>query len=124
MVMELAVLRRIESYTGLRVIPAELEIIDHLYRRGPTSVRDLMTAVRASPSGYHLTKRCLLEMGLIFGQQCQVDRRVTLLDLSPDLREQLDQAQQMPEDTNEARRSNEIRTKSPAHAQARLVLSS
>jgi hypothetical protein len=83
-------LRCAEALTNRRFITTECEIISLLYSRGPLSVQRLMHEVRSSPSGFQLTKRCLQDIGLIVSQQSIEDRRMTLLDLAPDLRRELD----------------------------------
>lgn len=82
-------LRELELSTGMRLVTTELEIISVLYDEGPISVQALMGKVRASPSGFHLIKKCMHDTGLIMGDRSDQDARVKLLDLSPELRENL-----------------------------------
>ena len=82
-------LRELEGTTGIRLVTTELEIISVLYHEGPVSVQALMGKVRASPSGFHLIKKCMQDTGLIVGCRSEQDARVKLLDLSPELRANL-----------------------------------
>ena len=82
-------LKEIEGLTGIRLMSTELEIIGVLYNDGPISVQALMGKVRASPSGFHLIKKCMQDTGLIVGCRSEQDARVKLLDLSPELRANL-----------------------------------
>ncbi len=82
-------LRELEGTTGIRLVTTELEIISVLYHEGPVSVQALMGKVRASPSGFHLIKKCMQDTGLIVGCRSEQDARVKLLDLSTELRENL-----------------------------------
>jgi DNA-binding MarR family transcriptional regulator len=83
-------IRRAEAITNRRFITTECEIISLLHSNGPMSVQRLMRDVRISPSGFQLSKRCLQDIGLIVTQRSVDDGRVTLLDLSPELRRELD----------------------------------
>jgi DNA-binding MarR family transcriptional regulator len=83
-------IRRAEVITNRRFITTECEIISLLHSNGPMSVQRLMGEVRVSPSGFQLSKRCLQDIGLIVTKRSNEDGRVTLLDLSPDLRRELD----------------------------------
>lgn len=83
-------IRRAEVITNRRFITTECEIISLLHSKGPMSVQRLMREVRVSPSGFQLSKRCLQDIGLIVTQRSNEDGRVTLLDLSPELRRELD----------------------------------
>lgn len=82
-------LRELEGSTGIRLVTTELEIITVLYHEGPVSVQALMGKVRASPSGFHLIKKCMEDTGLIVGCRSEQDARVKLLDLSPELKDSL-----------------------------------
>ncbi len=82
--------RQAEIITNRRFVTTECEIISLLYSNGPMSVQRLMREVRISPSGFQLSKRCLHDLGLIVSHRSPEDGRVTLLDLSPGLRRDLD----------------------------------
>lgn len=96
-------LRELEASTGMRLVTTELEIISVLYDEGPISVQALMGRVRASPSGFHLIKKCMHDTGLIVGDRSDQDARVKLLDLSPDLRANLAAIYKNPSAANSPR---------------------
>lgn len=119
MIMIVKTLKELEAFTGIRLMSTELEIISVLYHEGPISVQVLMSKVRASPSGFHLIKKCMQDTGLIVGCRSESDARVKLLDLSPELRSNL--AAIYEDLPAEVARNDDLGHRNPRHTETKYT---
>lgn len=79
-----------ESAIGVPLITPEFQACAFLYNRGPSPSHHLQGALRTSPAGFHNVKRRLIERGIIVGRKSTSDARVTLYDLTDNVRRLLD----------------------------------
>lgn len=80
----------LESAIGIPLVTPELQACAFLYNRGPSPSHHLQGALRTSPAGFHNVKRRLVERGIIVGRKSSEDARVTLYDLTDEVRNLLD----------------------------------
>lgn len=80
----------LESAIGIPLVTPELQACAFLYNRGPSPSHHLQGALRTSPAGFHNVKRRLIERGIIKGRKSSTDARVTLYDLTDQVRNLLD----------------------------------
>lgn len=81
----------LESAIGVDLVTPELQACAFLYKRGPAPSHHLQGALRTSPAGFHNVKRRMIERGIIVGRKSEVDARVTLYDLTEEVRSLFDQ---------------------------------
>lgn len=81
----------LESAIGIDLVTPELQACAFLYRRGPSPSHHLQGALRTSPAGFHNVKRRMIARGIIIGRKSKSDARVTLYDLTDEVRALLDQ---------------------------------
>lgn len=77
----------LEGAVEVRAIPAEFELLLHLYAHGRLTSSQLLQKSRCSIAGFGLVKKRMLDCGLIETEKCNKDRRVTYLKLAGHVRQ-------------------------------------
>lgn len=75
--------RQIESELNIRALSLEFEIVLCLFEQGPLSASDIIDIIHASQAGFNNIARRLLADGILVSTRSEVDRRVSLYSVSP-----------------------------------------
>lgn len=75
--------RQIEAELNIRVLSLEFEIVLCLFEQGPLSASEIIDIIHASQAGFNHIARRLLAEGILVSARSDVDRRMTLYSVSP-----------------------------------------
>lgn len=75
--------RQIESELNIRALSLEFEIVLCLFEQGPLSASEIIDIIHASQAGFNHIARRLLADGILISTRSEVDRRMTLYSVSP-----------------------------------------
>ena len=75
--------RQIEAELNVRALSLEFEIVLCLFEQGPLSASEVIGIIHASQAGFNHIARRLLADGILISTRSEVDRRMTLYSVSP-----------------------------------------
>jgi DNA-binding MarR family transcriptional regulator len=75
--------RQIEAELNIRALSLEFEIVLCLFEQGPLSASEIIGIIHASQAGFNHIARRLLADGILISTRSEVDRRMTLYSVSP-----------------------------------------
>ncbi|MEY3986109.1 MAG: hypothetical protein RLZ59_1554 [Pseudomonadota bacterium] len=75
--------RQIEAELNVRALSLEFEIVLCLFEQGPLSASEIIGIIHASQAGFNHIARRLLADGILISTRSEVDRRMTLYSVSP-----------------------------------------
>ncbi|NBR32514.1 MAG: MarR family transcriptional regulator [Sphingomonadaceae bacterium] len=75
--------RQIEAELNIRALSLEFEIVLCLFEQGPLSASEIIDIIHASQAGFNHIARRLLADGILVSTRSEVDRRMTLYSVSP-----------------------------------------
>lgn len=75
--------RQIEAELNIRALSLEFEIVLCLFEQGPLSASEIIDIIHASQAGFNHIARRLLADGILISTRSEVDRRMTLYSVSP-----------------------------------------
>ncbi len=75
--------RQIEAELNVRALSLEFEIVLCLFEQGPLSASEIIGIIHASQAGFNHIARRLLADGNLSSTRSEVDRRMTLYSVSP-----------------------------------------
>jgi DNA-binding MarR family transcriptional regulator len=75
--------RQIEAELNVRALSLEFEIVLCLFEQGPLSASEIIDIIHASQAGFNHIARRLLADGILVSTRSEVDRRMTLYSVSP-----------------------------------------
>ncbi len=75
--------RQIEAELNIRALSLEFEIVLCLFEQGPLSASEIIDVIHASQAGFNHIARRLLADGILISTRSEVDRRMTLYSVSP-----------------------------------------
>ena len=75
--------RQIEAELNIRALSLEFEIVLCLFEQGPLSASEIIDIIHASQAGFNHIARRLLADGILVSPRSEVDRRMTLYSVSP-----------------------------------------
>ncbi len=75
--------RQIEAELNVRALSLEFEIVLCLFEQGPLSASEIIDIIHASQAGFNHIARRLLADGILISTRSEVDRRMTLYSVSP-----------------------------------------
>ena len=75
--------RQIEAELNIRALSLEFEIVLCLFEQGPLSASEIIDIIHASQAGFNHIARRLLADGILVSTRSEVDRRMTLDSVSP-----------------------------------------
>lgn len=75
--------RQIEAELNVRTLSLEFEIVLCLFEQGPLSASEIIGIIHASQAGFNHIARRLLADGILISTRSEVDRRMTLYSVSP-----------------------------------------
>lgn len=95
--MNLRSIFEIEEALGLPLVTPDMQACVHLYLFGPVPSLTLQMNLRISASGFYAVQRRLKDRGIIEGHESAEDKRVTLYDLAPSVRQMFEERIGKPE---------------------------
>lgn len=75
--------RQVEAELNIRALSLEFEIVLCLFEQGPLSASEIIDVIHASQAGFNHIARRLLADGILISTRSEVDRRMTLYSVSP-----------------------------------------
>ena len=75
--------RQIEAELNIRALSLEFEIVLCLFEQGPLSASEIIDVIHASQAGFNHIARRLLADGILVSTRSEIDRRMTLYSVSP-----------------------------------------